>query len=74
MAVKAKSRPKGGQPLPKAKSPTEQRPRPKPTSKHNAPVKNAIPQKVLVYATRLGEPPAISDEVPEGMPFATDDE
>jgi hypothetical protein len=35
-------------------------------------VKNAIPQKVLLYAARLSEPPAISDDVPDKMPFSTE--
>jgi hypothetical protein len=33
---------------------------------------NAIPQHIVVYAVSLSGPPAISDEVPEQMPFSTD--
>lgn len=33
---------------------------------------NAIPQKVLLYAARITEPPAISDEAPDEMPFSTE--
>lgn len=32
-----------------------------------------IPQKALVYAVRLTEPPAISDEVPDEVPFPTNE-
>jgi hypothetical protein len=31
----------------------------------------AIPQKVLLHAARNAEPPAISDDVPDRMPFPT---
>ena len=34
-------------------------------------VDNAIPQKALLLAARLATPPAMSDEVPDEMPFPT---
>jgi len=37
-------------------------------------VRNAIPQKVLAYAARLTKPPAISNEIPDEMPFPTDEQ
>ena len=43
-------------------------------NKQDVRVKNAVRQKVLVNATRLGKPPAISNDVPKAMPFVTDDQ
>jgi hypothetical protein len=37
-------------------------------------VRKDIPQKVLLYAARTIAPPAISDEVPDEMPFIPEGE
>jgi hypothetical protein len=74
MKVKAKSRPKIKRPIQRAKLP-KRHGLPDPTNVDpKVAVRNAIPQKVLAYAARPGMPPAISDEVPEVMPFATDNQ
>lgn len=59
------ARPRGNNAAPPAVAAT-------PDQSPETPAGNAVPQKALLYAVRATEPPAISDEVPDQMPFPTD--
>ena len=54
----------------KANRPKTSKPSPAHATPHET-VNNAIPQKALFLAARLSTPPAISNEVPDEMPFPT---